>query len=195
MQTQVIPPTETTTATRIRLEGLVKSFATPTGKVRAVGGVDLDIAKGETLALLGPNGAGKSTLIDMLLGLLPPDTGQVSLFGRPPAQAIHEGAVGAMLQTGGLLRGLRPRARHDDGLAVPRPAHGRRGARAHGHGAVRERRTEKLSGGQTQRARFALALVCNPELLVLDEPTVALDVEARRLRVAHEVSAKRARCV
>ena len=180
MQTQVIPPTETTTATRIRLEGLVKSFATPTGKVRAVGGVDLDIAKGETLALLGPNGAGKSTLIDMLLGLLPPDTGQVSLFGRPPAQAIHEGAVGAMLQTGGLLRGLSVRelvtmmaSLYPDPLAVDEALE------LTGTAPFAERRTEKLSGGQTQRARFALALVCNPELLVLDEPTVALDVEAR----------------
>ena len=180
MQTQVIPPTETTTATRIRLEGLVKSFATPTGKVRAVGGVDLDILKGETLALLGPNGAGKSTLIDMLLGLLPPDTGQVSLFGRPPAQAIHEGAVGAMLQTGGLLRGLSVRelvtmmaSLYPDPLAVDEALE------LTGTAPFAERRTEKLSGGQTQRARFALALVCNPELLVLDEPTVALDVEAR----------------
>ena len=180
MQTQVIPPTETTTATRIRLEGLVKSFATPTGKVRAVGGVDLDISKGETLALLGPNGAGKSTLIDMLLGLLPPDTGQVSLFGRPPAQAIHEGAVGAMLQTGGLLRGLSVRelvtmmaSLYPDPLAVDEALE------LTGTAPFAERRTEKLSGGQTQRARFALALVCNPELLVLDEPTVALDVEAR----------------
>ena len=180
MQTQVIPHTETTTATRIRLEGLVKSFATPTGKVRAVGGVDLDIAKGETLALLGPNGAGKSTLIDMLLGLLPPDTGTVSLFGRPPAQAIHEGAVGAMLQTGGLLRGLSVRelvsmmaSLYPDPLAVDEALE------LTGTAPFAERRTEKLSGGQTQRARFALALVCNPELLVLDEPTVALDVEAR----------------
>jgi ABC-2 type transport system ATP-binding protein len=180
MQTQVIPHTETTTATGIRLEGIVKSFATPTGKVRAVGGVDLEIAKGETLALLGPNGAGKSTLIDMLLGLLPPDTGTVSLFGRPPAQAIHEGAVGAMLQTGGLLRGLSVRELVSMMASLyPDPLTVDEALELTGTAPFAERRTEKLSGGQTQRVRFALALVCNPELLVLDEPTVALDVEAR----------------
>ncbi len=145
-----------------------------------MGGVDLDIAKGETLALLGPNGAGKSTLIDMLLGLLPPDTGTVSLFGRPPAQAIHEGAVGAMLQTGGLLRGLSVRELVTMMASLyPDPLPVDEALELTGTAPFAERRTEKLSGGQTQRARFALALVCNPELLVLDEPTVALDVEAR----------------
>ncbi len=68
--------------------------------MRAVDGVDVEIARGETVALLGPNGAGKTTTIDMLLGLLPPDGGAVSLFGRPPSDAIAHGGVGAMLQTG-----------------------------------------------------------------------------------------------
>jgi signal transduction histidine kinase len=105
MQT-MIEESEATGAAGIRLEGLVKSFATPTGPVRAVRGVDLSVEPGETVALLGPNGAGKSTLIDMLLGLLPPDAGRVSLFGRAPDQAIRDGAVGAMLQIGGLIKQL-----------------------------------------------------------------------------------------
>ena len=90
----------TGTANGIRLNGLAKSFTTPQGVVRAVDGIDVTIAPGETVALLGPNGAGKTTTIDMLLGLLPPDSGGVSVFGRTPGNAISQGAIGAMLQTG-----------------------------------------------------------------------------------------------
>jgi ABC-2 type transport system ATP-binding protein len=167
-------------AAGVRLEGLVKSFSSPTGTVQAVRGVDLEIAGGETVALLGPNGAGKSTLIDMLLGLLRPDAGSVELFGRAPGDAIHDGAVGAMLQTGGLLRGLSVRellammaSLYPDPLPVDEVLE------VTGTTPFAGRRTERLSGGQTQRVRFAMALVSDPELLVLDEPTVALDVEAR----------------
>ena len=93
----------------IRLDDVAKSFRTPQGVVEAVRGVDVSIAPGETVALLGPNGAGKSTTIDMLLGLVPPDRGSVSIFGREPQRAVAEGAVGAMLQTGGLIRDLTAR--------------------------------------------------------------------------------------
>src|ERR1700710_2690886 len=89
-------------ATGIVLSGLHKSY----GSVHAVRGVDLTITPGETVALLGPNGAGKSTTIDMLLGLTRPDSGTVSLFGMNPADAIKAGAIGAMLQTGQLIRDL-----------------------------------------------------------------------------------------
>src|SRR3954471_20638347 len=92
--------------TGIRLQGLVKSLRTPHGPVHAVRGVDIAIAPGETVALLGPNGAGKSTTIDLLLGLARPDRGSVHIFGRTPAQAVAAGGVGAMLQTGSLLRDL-----------------------------------------------------------------------------------------
>src|ERR1700712_4123119 len=89
----------TTESIGISLVGLQKSF----GDVHAVRGVDIEIAPGETVALLGPNGAGKSTTIDMMLGLLPPDSGHVTLFGRPAREAVAAGTVGAMLQSGGLI--------------------------------------------------------------------------------------------
>jgi len=165
----------------IRLAGLRKTYATPTGPVEAVRGIDLDVPAGQTVALLGPNGAGKSTTIDMLLGLLPPDEGSVSIFGAAPSEAIAGGRVGAMLQTGGLLRDLTVRELVsmmgalypaalpiDEALSVARVDD------------IAERRTEKLSGGETQRVRFAIALVGDPDLLVLDEPTVSMDVESRR---------------
>jgi ABC-2 type transport system ATP-binding protein len=165
------PPT-----TGVRLVGLVKSF----GAVQAVRGVDLSVAPGETLALLGPNGAGKSTTIDMMLGLTRPDRGHVVLFGRPPEEAITNGAVGVMLQTGGLIRDLSVRELITMMASLfPHPLGVDEVLALTGLEGVAQRRTQRLSGGETQRTRFAIALVSNPDLLVLDEPTVALDVEAR----------------
>ncbi|MGZ4202519.1 MAG: ABC transporter ATP-binding protein [Thermoleophilaceae bacterium] len=168
------------TASGIRLEDLAKTFRTPQGPVQAVRGVDIAIERGETVALLGPNGAGKSTTIDMLLGLLPPDGGSVSLFGRPPAAAIADGAIGAMLQTGSLIRDLTVAelVTMMAGL-YPCPLPVDEVLDLTGIRGIGDRLTQKLSGGQTQRVRFAIALVSNPELLVLDEPTVAMDVEGR----------------
>jgi ABC-2 type transport system ATP-binding protein len=178
--TVVTAPAGASVATGIELRGLVKSFKSPAGIVQAVRGVDISIAPGETLALLGPNGAGKSTTIDMLLGLTQPDAGSVSLFGQPPADAIRTGRVGAMLQTGGLLRDLSVRelidmmrSLHDDPLETAEVLD------VVGIEAIAERRTQSLSGGETQRVRFAIAMVSDPALLVLDEPTVAMDVEGR----------------
>ena len=104
MRTEVAPAREAVGG--IRLAGLAKTFQSPQGPVRAVRGIDLEIAPGETLALLGPNGAGKSTTIEMLLGLTRPDAGTVSVFGHPPEGAVDAGTVGAMLQTGALIRDL-----------------------------------------------------------------------------------------
>jgi ABC-2 type transport system ATP-binding protein len=161
----------------IRLVSLTKSF----GPVRAVQAIDLSIASGETVALLGPNGAGKSTTIDMLIGLLTPDRGSVSVFGRSPAEAVRHGAIGAMLQTGELIRDLTVRELIDMVASLyPNPLDVDDVLAKTDTAGIADRRTQKLSGGQTQRVRLALALVANPELLVLDEPTVALDVEARR---------------
>jgi ABC-2 type transport system ATP-binding protein len=177
----------TTTDTRsspalgVRLAGLTKSFKSPAGPVHAVRGVDITIRPGETVALLGPNGAGKSTTIDMLLGLLPPDTGTVELFGRSSRDAIAAGAVGAMLQTGQVLRDLSVRELIDMmGSLYPDPLGVDETMELTGLTSIADQRTHRLSGGQTQRVRFAVALVSNPDLLVLDEPTVAMDVEARR---------------
>src|SRR5207247_4469611 len=135
------------------------------------------IGPDETVALVGPNGAGKSTAIDMLLGLLPPDSGTVSLFGMTPADAIKAGAVGAMLQTGSLIRDLSVRELVTMMASLyPNPMPVDEVIDLTGIGDIQRRRTQKLSGGQTQRVRFAIALVSDPDLLVLDEPTVAMDV-------------------
>jgi ABC-2 type transport system ATP-binding protein len=167
--------------TGIELRGLKKTYRSPGGPVHAVRGVDVAVRPGETVALLGPNGAGKTTTVDMLLGLQKPDEGSVALFGGPPERAVKAGRVGAMLQAGGVLRDLTVRehvammaALYPAPLAVDRTLSL---AQLDGLG---ERRTEKLSGGETQRLRFAVALVSDPDLLVLDEPTVGMDVESRR---------------
>jgi len=165
---------------RIELRGLTKSFGSPQGPVHAVRAIDVSIGRGETVALLGPNGAGKSTTIDMLLGLTVPDGGTVSLFGMEPTAAVDAGAIGAMLQTGALIRDLSVRELVTVMASLyPNPLGVDEVLDLTGIDGFAERRTQKLSGGETQRARFAIALVSNPELLVLDEPTVAMDVEGR----------------
>ena len=166
---------------RIELRGLSKTFHGPTGPIHAVRGIDVTIAAGETLALLGPNGAGKSTTIDMLLGLLHPDAGSISVFGRTPTEAVDQGAVGAMLQTGALIKDLSVRELVTMVASLyPTPLGVDEVLELTGASGFAEQRTDKLSGGQTQRVRCAAALVGDPELLVLDEPTAAMDVEGRR---------------
>ncbi len=165
------------TSAAIEARTLSKSY----GSIEAVRGIDLDVAAGETVALLGPNGAGKSTTIDMILGLSRPDGGAVSVFGGSPAAAIDGGLVGAMLQSGGLIRDLSVRELVAMVASLyPEPLEVADALALTGLQEVASQRTQKLSGGQTQRVRFAVALVSNPRLLVLDEPTVAMDVEGRR---------------
>ncbi|MFZ0768401.1 MAG: ABC transporter ATP-binding protein [Acidimicrobiales bacterium] len=161
----------------IALTDLTKSY----GDVRAVRGVNIAIERGETLALLGPNGAGKSTTLDMMLGLTRPDAGTISLFGSSPSDAVHAGFVGGMLQTGSLIQYLSVRELITMvGSLYPRPLNVDDVLRLTGTEEFADRMTTKLSGGQTQRVRMAIALVADPDLLVLDEPTAALDVEGRR---------------
>jgi len=168
-------------ALAVDLRGLRKTYRSPAGPVEALRGVDLAVERGETVALLGPNGAGKSTTIDLLLGLQPADAGTISVLGRPPEAAISGGRIGVMLQTGGLLRDLTVRelARMMAAL-YPKPLPVDEVLARAGVAELADRRTERLSGGETQRVRFALALLGDPELLVLDEPTVGMDVDSRR---------------
>ncbi|MFI5271922.1 MAG: ATP-binding cassette domain-containing protein [Ktedonobacterales bacterium] len=160
----------------VSIEGLSKHF----GAVRAVEGLSLDIRRGETVALLGPNGAGKTTTISMLLGLLAPDSGRVSVLGMSPVAAIQSGRVGAMLQEGSLMPGVRVGELLDYVLSLrAAPITRAQLVATAGLEGLENRRVDRLSGGQTQRMRFALAIASKPEVLVLDEPTAAMDVEAR----------------
>ncbi len=161
----------------VRLTGLQKRF----GDIHAVRGVDLLIAPGEVVAFLGPNGAGKSTTIDMLLGLTRPDAGTVRVFGSDPVTAVQAGRVGAMLQAGALLPDVTVRELVTMFAGLHRhPMPPARAMEMAGITDIAGQRTQKLSGGQAQRVRFALALIPDPDLLVLDEPTAAMDVEVRR---------------
>jgi ABC-2 type transport system ATP-binding protein len=161
----------------IDLQGVSKNF----GQVRAVRDVTLNIASGEIVALLGPNGAGKTSTIDMILGLSKPSSGSLSVYGMTPRQAIDRGLVSAVMQTGGLLKDLTvaEMARYTGSLfASARPV-GEVLERA-GITDIADRLVGKCSGGEQQRLRFAMALLPDPELLILDEPTTGMDVEGRR---------------
>ncbi|WP_369214242.1 ABC transporter ATP-binding protein [Streptomyces flavofungini] len=151
------------------------------GDVHAVDGLTLDLRPGETVALLGPNGAGKSTTLDLLLGLRRADSGTVRVFGGDPREAITAGRVGAMLQSGGLMGEVT--VREIVALACglhPRP-HRVNDVLAHaGITRIADRKVDKLSGGQEQRVRFALATAGANDLIVLDEPTTGMDVTSRQ---------------
>ena len=176
----------TAPAPAIDSRGLRKLF----GSLVAVDNLDLTIRPGEVVAFLGPNGAGKSTTLDMLLGLTRPDAGTIELLGASPNQAVQAGRVGVIFQDGGLLDdftvgetlrvvasmqpgrpGRRSRARHAPRLKdVVDEAH---------LGPILARRMSRCSGGERQRLRLALALLPDPDLLVMDEPTAGMDIGAR----------------
>ena len=154
------------------------------GSRTALERLDLEVYQGEVLALLGPNGAGKSTTISVLLGLIRPQEGHVEVLGSEPRRAVADGRVGAMLQSGSGV-GLPPGVRVDQALRLvrrlyPRPAPLDRIVERADIGALLRRRTDRLSGGQAQRVRFAIAIAGDPEVVFLDEPTSAMDVEARQ---------------
>jgi ABC-2 type transport system ATP-binding protein len=161
----------------LAVTGLRKSF----GDLTAVDGVDLVVAPGEVVALLGPNGAGKTTAIEMMLGLRAPDAGAVAVFGMTPRDAIRTGRIGAMMQSGGLVGDIR--VREVVGLVAAmhrKPLPVERALQLAGIEGLAGRAVKTLSGGQRQRVLFAVAIVPDPDLIVLDEPTVAMDVESRR---------------
>ncbi|HEU5421066.1 MAG TPA: ABC transporter ATP-binding protein [Streptosporangiaceae bacterium] len=151
------------------------------GSLQAVRGIDLTISSGEIVALLGPNGAGKTTTIDMILGLSRPSSGEVSVFGTQPRQAITRGLISAVMQTGGLLKDLTvaETVEYTASLFATSEPTGEVLRRA-GITEIADRRVAKCSGGEQQRLRFAMALLPDPELLVLDEPTTGMDVDGRR---------------
>ncbi|MDX2642714.1 ABC transporter ATP-binding protein [Streptomyces sp. PA03-1a] len=154
-----------------------KSF----GQVRAVDDLSLTLHPGETVALLGPNGAGKSTTLDLLLGLRTPDSGTVEVFGTTPRRAITEGRVGAVLQSGGLMEEVTVRELVRLACDLHPRAHPvAEVMAAAGLESIADRKVDKLSGGQEQRVRFALATAGASDLLVLDEPTTGMDVSARQ---------------
>lgn len=149
-------------------------------QVKAVDRLELSIGRGRVTGLLGPNGSGKSTLIDMLLGLLRPDRGRVEVFGGAPDAAVRAGLVGAMRQDGAFPASAKVREVLELARRLyPQPALLSELAEVADIGGLLSRRVDRLSGGELQRVRFAFAAAGAPGLLVLDEPTVAMDVEAR----------------
>ena len=175
---QIGLPPATPPPPAVQLRGVSKSF----GDVQAVDNIDLTVQPGEVVAFLGPNGAGKTTTIDIMLGLSQPTSGSVAIDGTSPRQAVDAGHIAAVTQTGGLLNDITV-AEHvrliahlfgygnDRADAVMAQA---------GITGIAKRKTQACSGGEKQRLKFAMSLVCNPSLLVLDEPTTGLDVAARR---------------
>ncbi len=161
----------------IDADALTKSF----GKVRAVDGISLHVEPGEIVAFLGPNGAGKTSTIDMLLGLSKPDSGTVTIYGQTPRSAIAHGLVSAVMQTGGLLQDVT--VRETVQLTATLFAEARPVDEVLSRAGILDigdRLVKKCSGGQQQRLRFAMALLSDPGLLILDEPTTGMDVEGRR---------------
>ncbi|WP_043617103.1 ABC transporter ATP-binding protein [Nonomuraea candida] len=165
------------TGNALELRAVTKQY----GPVTALAGVDLTVGEGETVALLGPNGAGKSTLLSIALGLRAPGSGTATVLGRRPVEALRAGGVGVLLQESGLLEDVRV-AELVTAVAgmYPKPLAPERAMRAAGVEDLAGQRVGRLSGGQRQRVRFALCVVGDPGLLILDEPTVGLDVAGRR---------------
>ena len=152
------------------------------GSVTALAGVDFAVRPGEVVALLGPNGAGKTTAVHLLLGLIRPSGGEARLFGRDPKSPEARMRTGVMLQISKVPETLKVRE-HVELISsyYPHPLPIGAVMAAAGLAGLEERLFGKLSGGQRQRLLFALALCGDPDLLFLDEPTVGLDVESRRV--------------
>ncbi|GAA3934687.1 ABC transporter ATP-binding protein [Luteimonas lutimaris] len=159
------------------LRGVRKQY----GKVVALDGVDLSLAAGQVLALLGANGAGKSTAVALLLGLMQPDAGEATLFGRLPGRLDARRGAGVMLQSAALQETLKVRELLDLTRSYyPNPRSVADCVALGGLDGLLDRRYGKLSGGQQRRVQFALAVCGNPRVLFLDEPTTGLDIEARQ---------------
>ncbi|HEY4190015.1 MAG TPA: ABC transporter ATP-binding protein [Candidatus Limnocylindrales bacterium] len=170
-------PHDTARPTAVAFDGVTRRF----GETTALDDVALDIAAGETVALLGPNGAGKTTAIGIMLGLIEPSAGHARTLGLTPHDAVRSGRVGAMLQSAGLPPGARVGELIDLARGLyPHPSPRDAILERAGLTDLVGRRAETLSGGEAQRVRFAFAIAGDPDLVFLDEPTVAMDVESRR---------------
>src|SRR5580692_6535533 len=159
------------------LEGVSKNY----GSTRALRNVDFRVHAGEVVALLGPNGAGKTTAVKLLLGLMQPNPGRARVFGGDPTNPENRMRTGAMSQVGRVPETLRVRE-HIDLFSsyYEKPMALAAVLSAAGLEKISDRKFGDLSGGQRQRVLFALAICGDPDLIFLDEPTVGLDVEARR---------------
>jgi ABC-2 type transport system ATP-binding protein len=159
------------------LENITKRY----GSTHALRGLDLTIRPAELVALLGANGAGKTTAVRILLGLIKPDSGTARVFGGDPRDRATRTRLGAVLQISRVPETLRVRE-HIDLFSsyYPNPMPIDEVIDAAGLRGLERRKFGELSGGQQKRVLFALGICGNPDLLVLDEPTVGLDVEARR---------------
>src|SRR5690625_528724 len=164
----------------IKLEDIRKVFRNRAASVTAVDGISLEIQTGSVVALLGPNGAGKTTTIDLILGLTSPTSGEITVLGKKPRAATVSGGVSAVLQSGGLLRDLRVGETVElIASTFPNPIPVSQALQRAGLTGLKNRKVAKCSGGEQQRLRFALALLPDPQLLILDEPTTGMDVNAR----------------
>lgn len=164
----------------IAASGLTKRY----GDLTAVDGVDLTVEHGEFVGVLGPNGAGKTTLLELIEGLRQPDAGEVSVLGEPvwPRNPRLQSRIGVQLQASSFFERLTVREQIHTFAAlyrVPVATADEWLARV-GLEDKADTRVEDLSGGQAQRLSIACALVHDPELLFLDEPTASLDPQARR---------------
>jgi ABC-2 type transport system ATP-binding protein len=151
------------------------------GPVTALDNVDLALQAGQVTAILGPNGAGKTTAVRLMLGLTQPSAGTARLFGQDPRSIPARQRVGVMLQVSKVPETLKVREHiRLFSSYYPSPLPAAEIVAQAGLAGLEHRAFGKLSGGERQRLLFALALCGNPDLLVMDEPTVGLDVEARR---------------
>lgn len=173
-----VPAFTTNSPAVASLDRITKRYA---NGVVALDDLSLTLHRGQIVALLGPNGAGKSTAVKLLMGLSAPSSGTVRIFGADPRQAATRLRTGVMLQVGKAPEMLRVREHINIFRGYyPNPAPYADLVRAAGLEGIESRMFGQLSGGQKQRALFALALAGNPDLVFLDEPTVGLDIEARR---------------
>ena len=172
----------------VKLQQVTKNY----GSVQALKNVSLTIEPGEVVAILGPNGAGKTTAISLMIGMRRPSSGRVLLFGENPRLARDREHIGVMLQESGVPGTLKVRELvelfrrfHDHPMTT------QEAIKMAGLEEKSKSRLAQLSGGQKQRVYFALALVGNPEVLFLDEPTTGLDVESRLAfweQITHQIA-------